>query len=156
MPRLSLSLTSVFDSYWRFAVEPQAMYEKRLSGEDGPWTRDPILRTYRFTNVYRATDRVSQYLIAEVQQAPGRSQAPAELFFRTLLFKIFNRIETWRTLEMALGPLSWQSADLNAIKEVLDAQWRVATGYTPPPTSCRRQSSAMSASTPITSPSSTR
>lgn len=120
MPRLSLSPTSVFDTYWAFAVERQAMYEKRLSGEDGPWTRDPILRTYRFTNTYRATDRVSQYLIAEVQQAPGRSQAPAELFFRTLLFKIFNRIETWRTLEIALGPLSWQSADLNAIKEVLD------------------------------------
>jgi hypothetical protein len=111
--------TRVFDSYWKFAAERLAMYERRLAGELGPWTDDPILQSFRFTNSYRVADRVSQYLIAEVQYGEGRSQAPAELFFRTILFKIFNKIETWERLERQLGPLSWQSADFDAVSRIL-------------------------------------
>jgi hypothetical protein len=111
--------TSVYDSYWYFAAERHAIYERRLTNPEGPWTDNPILGTYRFTNTYRAADRVSQYLIGEVQYGPGRSQAPAELFFRTLLFKIFNKIETWKLIESELGPVSWQSVDLNAIDKLL-------------------------------------
>ncbi|MCR5870355.1 hypothetical protein LRS12_06230 [Sphingomonas sp. J344] len=79
-----------------------------------------MLATYRFTNTYRAADRVSQYLIRNVQYRSDRSQAPAELFFRTLLFKIFNKIETWELIETQLGPVSWQSMDLSAVDALLD------------------------------------
>jgi hypothetical protein len=109
----------VYDTYWRFAVERLAVYYRRLVGGGSPWTDDPILRAYRFTNTYRAADRVSQYLIREVQYHPERSQEPHEVFFRTLLFKIFNKIETWEGLEKARGPLSWASADLEAIDRTL-------------------------------------
>lgn len=113
--------TPVFDTYWRFAAERQAVYLRRLQGLAGPWTEDPVIRAHRFTNVYRASDRVSQFLITDVQHAPHRSQAPAEVFFRTILFKIFNRIDTWLLLERKLGPISWQSTPLAAIGGVLDA-----------------------------------
>jgi hypothetical protein len=116
--------TAVYDSYWRFAAERQQIYLRRLADPLGPWTADPILQTYRFTNAYRAADRVSQYLIAEVQYGEGRSQAPDEIFFRTLLFKVFNKVETWRLLESQLGPISWQSNDLNALQRVLDEAHR--------------------------------
>src|SRR3546814_2022896 len=66
---------------------------------NGPWTDDPILRTYRFTNSFRAADRVSQYPIREIQYDSARSPDPAEVIFRTLLFKIFNKVETWELLE---------------------------------------------------------
>lgn len=112
--------TAVFDSYWRFAAERHAIYEARLKDPVGPWTDDPILKAYRFTNAYRAADRVSQFLMREVQYRDDRSQAPAEVFFRTMLFKIFNKIETWELIEKRLGPISWQSADLDAIASVLD------------------------------------
>lgn len=112
--------TPVYDSYWRFAAERHAMYERRLEDSEGPWTQDPILRSFRFTNTYRAADRVSQYLISQVQYGSGRSQAPAELFFRTLLFKIFNKIDTWELIEACLGPVSWQSVDLAAVDGVLE------------------------------------
>lgn len=115
----AMSPTVVFDSYWRFASERLAMYYRRLNDPVGPWTDDPVLGAYRFTNAFRAADRVSQYLIREVQYREHRSQAPAEVFFRTMLFKLFNRIETWETLERALGPMAWQSADLSAISDVL-------------------------------------
>ena len=57
----SFSTTEVFDSYWRFAAERLAMYYRRLGDPVGPWTDDLILREYRFTNTFRAADRVSQY-----------------------------------------------------------------------------------------------
>ena len=109
----------VYDTYWRFAAERQAMYLRRLGDPRGPWTADPVLRTYRFTNAYRAADRVSQYLIREILYGQDRQQAPVEVFFRALLFKFFNKVETWRYLEQVLGPLSWQSTDLNRISLAL-------------------------------------
>lgn len=112
--------TKVYDTYWRFAAERQAMYDRRLENPVGPWTKDEILRSYRFTNAYRASDRVSQYLIRQVQYAEHRSQEPAEIIFRTLLFKIFNKIESWELLERELGALSWQAFDLSAASSILD------------------------------------
>jgi alpha-glutamyl/putrescinyl thymine pyrophosphorylase clade 1 len=118
---MPMTPSCVHDTYWRFAAERQAVYLRRLSDHCGPWTTDPVLRNYRFTNVYRAADRVSQYLIREILYREGRSQSPIELFFRTLLFKLFNKIETWCYLERLLGPLSWQSTDLNRISLALGA-----------------------------------
>jgi hypothetical protein len=116
----TLEKTVVYDSYWRFAAERLAMYQRRLSDPNGPWTQDRVLRSYRFTNTYRVADRVRQYLVRDVQYRPDRSQAPAEIFFRTLLFKLFNKIETWELIERENGPLSWQSADFDEIASTLD------------------------------------
>jgi hypothetical protein len=116
---MPMTPTCVYDSYWRFAAERQAMYLRRLTDPRGPWTEDPVLRTYRFTNAYRAADRVSQFLIRAVLYRDDRSQAPAEVFFRTLLFKLFNKVETWRHLEHVLGPLSWEHTDLDCISREL-------------------------------------
>ena len=112
--------TEVYDTFWRFAAERLQMYQRRLRGDAGPWTRDPILLAHRFTNVYRACDRVSQHLIREIQYGGGRSPAPGEVFFRTMLFKLFNRIETWDALEARLGRLSWQGVDLDEVVAALD------------------------------------
>jgi hypothetical protein len=114
-----IATTIAFDAYWHFAAERLAIFYRRRHDPLGPWTDDPILRTYRFTNTFRATDRVSQYLIREVQYGAGRSQEPKEVFFRTLLFKIFNKIETWDALEAVHGPLAWRSVDLDELDHTL-------------------------------------
>jgi hypothetical protein len=93
--------TVVYNTYWRFAAERQAIFFRRFAGAPAPWTNDPILQQYKFTNAYRASDRVSQYLIREVIYKGD--QSPLEVFFRTLLFKTFNRIETWELLAKAFG-----------------------------------------------------
>lgn len=117
-----LAPTEVFDTYWRFAAERQAVYLRRREGQPAPWTDDPILGRYRFTNPYRAADRVSQYLIREVQYRTDRSQEPAEVIFRTLLFKIFNKIETWEDIEREVGPVSWQGFNPYRVEDFLDHQ----------------------------------
>jgi len=109
--------TPVFDTYWRLAAERQAMFFRRLAGQEPPWTDDPILREYKFTNAYRASDRVSQFLIRHVIYEGD--QSPDEVFFRTMLFKTFNKIETWRTLAAKLGEISWREFDCRRYDRIL-------------------------------------
>ena len=56
----------VYEAYWRFAAERQAIFFRRSRNKPRPWTKDPVISTYKFTNAYRASDRVSQYLIRNV------------------------------------------------------------------------------------------
>jgi hypothetical protein len=112
-----LRTTEVFETYWRFAYERQELFYRRLEGKPAPWTNDPILTKYRFTNVYRAADRVSQYLIKRVIYEGD--QREEEVIFRVLLFKLFNKIETWELLKEQLGTLAWHSFDISRYDAVL-------------------------------------
>ncbi len=87
-----------------------------------PWTNDPILQEYKFTNVYRASDRVSQYLIRRV--AYFGDQSEEEVFFRTILFKLFNRISTWELLEKGFGTISWKTFNLARYDAILSNELR--------------------------------
>lgn len=113
-----LEVTECFDAYWTFAAERQRIFRNRASGLPPPWTSDPILAKHKFTSVYRAADRVSQYLIREVIYTGA--QNPDELVFRILLFKFFNRIETWELLTDRLSALpAWASYDFAAYNRIL-------------------------------------
>lgn len=114
----SIRTTPVFNTYWRFAAKRQALFMRRARGLPPPWTDDSILATHRFTNAYRASDRVSQFLIRHVLYE-GK-QTGDEIFFRCLLFKIFNRISTWAELTAALGTPTWKSFDPERYSSILD------------------------------------
>lgn len=45
-----------------FVKERESIRLKKEAGEPKPWTADPILRSYRFTNVRRMDDKVSRWL----------------------------------------------------------------------------------------------
>ena len=94
-----------FDTYWHFAAERQAIFCRRMNQADGPWTKDSILQRHKFTNAYRASDRVSQFLIKHVIYEGDST--PDELFFRIMLFKLFNKIDTWELLQRECGPISY-------------------------------------------------
>ena len=112
--------TPVFDTYWRFAHERQNILMKRLRGEASPWTTDPILLEHKFTNVYRVTDRVSQYLIRHVIYNPNASDAIDEVTFRILLFKFFNKIETWEAFMSTFSIPTRKEFDVERYSNVLD------------------------------------
>lgn len=109
----------VYDAYWRFAVERQAAFFRRFRGEPYPWSDDEIIATYKFTNAYRASDRVSQFLIRKVIYR--EPQSSHEVFFRTILFKLFNKIETWELLEAELGEISYDRYSFDDYDRVLTA-----------------------------------
>ena len=98
--------TVVYETYWRFAAERQKVFFRKLEGCPPPWTDDPVIVRHKFTNAYRASDRVSQYLIRNVIYE-GEQSVP-EVFFRTILFKLFNKIETWELLKSNLDTITWE------------------------------------------------
>jgi hypothetical protein len=112
-------VSEVYDTYWRFAAERQAVFFRRAAGLPRPWTQDPIVATYKFTNAYRASDRVSQYLIRYVIYGPGLPRSPREVFFRILLFKLFNKIETWELLQRNLGTITYAEYRFEVYDRVL-------------------------------------
>ena len=101
-------VSEVYESYWCFAAERQDIFFRRTRGEAQPWTSNAVLTTYKFTNAYRASDRASQYLIRHVIYRADLPRSPREVFFRILLFKLFNKIETWELLERSLGPIMFE------------------------------------------------
>ena len=114
-----LKLSTVYDSYWRFAVERQNVYFRRLANEPEPWTNDPIISVHKFTNAYRASDRVSQYLIRKVIYRADLPSSVSEVLFRTLLFKLFNKIETWELMEHTFGAVTFKSYKFKNYDRVL-------------------------------------
>lgn len=109
----------MFDTYWRFAEAKQRIYLARPRGVPSPWTTDPILSRHRFTNCYRAAGWMSQDLIRDVVY--GGDQTWDEVFFRTVLFKLFNRTSTWRRLCATIGVPTWHGYRFEDLDRVLTA-----------------------------------
>lgn len=108
----------VYNTYWKFATVRQEVFYNRLLRMERPWTNDPIINEYKFCNVYRASDRVSQYAIRNVIYSG--SQNEEEVIFRILLFKIFNKIETWEYLVENLGEIKLASFKIEKYGDILE------------------------------------
>jgi len=107
----------IFQYYFYFVQERMNIFWNKYAGTN-PWTNDEILRVNKFTNVYRALDRVSQYLIKNVIYSE-RSFSGEDVLFRILIFKIFNKPETWEFLEDSLGPISTKNFDVKYVSKIL-------------------------------------
>ena len=88
---------ATFKYYFYFIQERMNIFWRKYN-DTGLLTKDPILQTYKFTNVYRACDRVSQYLIKNVIYKNLDRYTPEDVLLRILVFKVFNKIETWEHL----------------------------------------------------------
>ena len=110
--------TSVYDTYWEFAVKRQNIFFNRMENKIFPWTDDEILKKFKFTNAYRASDRVSQYLIRNVIYRE-EDYTPEDVCFRILLFKLFNKVETWEYLENNLGEISIKTYNFERYNRLL-------------------------------------
>lgn len=113
-----LKPTPVYDMYWKFAAERQEVFYRRLDGAAGPWTEDRVIGKYKFTNAYRASDRVSQYLIRNVIYTENYF-TPEDQCFRILLFKMFNKIETWEYIRAAVGEITYKSYNYEVYNQLL-------------------------------------
>ena len=114
--------------YWQFACQRQQLFKNRLLGNRQPGP-DPILASYRFTNAYRACDRVSQYLLTEVIYDQVRP--PIETVWRTLLFKLFNQISSYQALVAGFGSPTLANFDLAGYQNCLDRLQLTGPIYNP-------------------------
>ena len=109
----------IYNLYWYFAAERQNIFYKKLNGEEAPWTEDKILQEYKFCNSYRASDRVSQYLIKNVIYN-GKKYSDEDMIFRIILFKIFNKESTWEILLNKLSDITLDNFNFKDYCNILE------------------------------------
>lgn len=117
----------VYDAYWHLAAERQRILFRRLAGQQPPWTDDEILRVYKFCNAYRASDRVSQWLIREVIY-DGDDFSAEDQLLRILLARLFSKPETWELLRREHGEITWSGFSAERYGNTLDQAF--AQGHT--------------------------
>ncbi|QRV87490.1 hypothetical protein RhiJN_15508 [Ceratobasidium sp. AG-Ba] len=105
-----LPVSPMLDTMFYWVYERHQLFLKRLQGLPPPWTNDVILQKYRFTNVSRTYDRATQFLIRKVINIGDQDHE--ELFFRVVLFRLFNRISTYEYLEEHCGPLTIENFNI--------------------------------------------
>lgn len=81
-------------TFFDIMKERQKIWVKRtLLGKPAPWTNNPILRDYKYTNVYRELDRASQFMIKHIltQDLPIE-----EKLFKLMIFRFYNQPDSFR------------------------------------------------------------
>lgn len=111
--------SAVYDTYWRFAHKRHETFLARLRGHEGG-VDDDIISKYKFTNAYRVCDRVSQYLIKDVIYSNKLSIE--DVFLRIILFKLFNKIETWELLESKFGQITKETFSVKHFRRFFDEE----------------------------------
>lgn len=86
--------------FWYWIAERHAIHLRRANGEPKPWTKDPILRDYKFTNPFRENDRGTVWLRKNFLE-PYRYADDSLLAFNICWYRMFN----WTGTGEALG---WQ------------------------------------------------
>ena len=98
------------DEFYRFMFERHSIWVRRfLKKEPPPWTKDPILQKYKFTNVYRELDRgtiwYNEHIAAEyhdveliVHRDNDLDNAKMNLLWKTIVYRLLNRIETFEAI----------------------------------------------------------
>jgi len=114
-----LPINEVMDTLWYWMRERHSIHERRLAGQKH-WTEDTILQDYKFTNLFRVFDRNTQFILNEV--IPDGPSDLTETSFRIILFRTFNRIETWRRLRDHFGQLKWTTFEIEEYYSVLAAE----------------------------------
>ena len=77
------------------------------------------MQEYKFCNSYRASDRVSQYLIKNVIYN-GKKYSNQDMIFRIILFKLFNKERTWEILCNKLGDIVLENFGFNEYCKILE------------------------------------
>lgn len=90
--------------FLEFVVKRHQIHLKRMNGQAKPWTTDPILQNYRFTNVFREYDRETRNLIRLVHKSDKLNWY--EKLINIILFRLWNKAETFEGLG---GPWSFSS-----------------------------------------------
>ena len=78
--------------FTNYINERESIRKAKESGMPFPWTNDPILRDYRFTNVRRTDDTVSKWYIEGIAQNPELNIEQKVL--NAILFRCWNKPET--------------------------------------------------------------
>lgn len=105
----------LFRRFLWFISERESIRRKKELGDPWPWTKDPILQRYKFTNIWRQDDRTTRALHARLQECESDREALLNIF----AFRLVNRaseierlpiIRCAKTEDWAPGHIRWGDA----------------------------------------------
>jgi hypothetical protein len=94
MDGMNMSIVDIKDPVEQFVAfieERENIRVRRSKGYPWPWTYEPILQQYRFTNIHREDDATSRHYQKSIRDRYGEDE---QVFPGTLLYRWFNRIST--------------------------------------------------------------
>lgn len=100
-----------------YMIKREAVRQRKEAGQPWPWTDDPILREYSFTNVRRTDDRTTRDLLANFYRPNAPGARPGDVLFNCALARFFGRAD-------AVVYLGWQSAWDQEATIVRAHEWR--------------------------------
>jgi hypothetical protein len=99
--------------YFAFLRERYAILLRRRAGESWPWTEDPVLRAWRFTNVRREDDRTT---IAFRETVREPISDDPHVLLATIAWRWFNLIETGEILRpFLMSKDAWDRAEVERL-----------------------------------------
>jgi alpha-glutamyl/putrescinyl thymine pyrophosphorylase clade 1 len=117
------------EQFFWWMNERHRIYLRKKAGKPYPWTTDPVMQMYKFTNVYRDLDRVSVDVRKQIlnhYSNPWRKEDAALLVRDVIAYRIFNLPATWRRIEPLLD--DWD--EHRAIRRLTKAKNAGATIFT--------------------------
>jgi len=100
--------------FWYWIYERQNIWYKRfMKKSSAPWTKDPILNDYKFTNVYRELDRVSKWVQDNIIFRDDWNKL--QRLFCLISFKLFNNTDTFEEI----GLLEYDNFDADDFERKL-------------------------------------
>jgi hypothetical protein len=83
----------IVDQFFKFIQTREAIRIARASRpQEWPWSDDPILNNYHFTNVRRSDDKGTKWIVEHLGE---RSMSSHEVLLKTYAYRCLNRLETF-------------------------------------------------------------
>jgi hypothetical protein len=103
-----------------FIWEREAIRIARENGHPAPWTKDPVLAKYKFTNIHRSDDRVSQWIIEHLIE-PAVNNGDEHLWFTLLITRLVNWPPTLQALiDKGVIPCAPKDFDADMFEHTLE------------------------------------
>jgi hypothetical protein len=105
--------------------ERHQIYLRKMAGEPWPWTKDPILQKYKFTNVFRQLDAETLAFNERMQWVAG---SMADVLYHMIVFRAFNRHETYDLLMKRKNAMTNVRKMKKVLHQAADRGQKVFTG----------------------------
>ncbi len=96
----------MYSNFFNFINERHLIHLRRLRGQEFPWTEDPILQKYKFTNVFRENDKTTVWFRENIRDPLKDEQ---DVILATIIFRWFNLIATGEVLKKHYLHRFWDS-----------------------------------------------
>ena len=137
-PDSQLEIDQVYmDNYWNFIAERMNIWYKRVMlGEPAPWTDDPILQNFKFTNVIRDLDKLS---IWERRNILSKLDEPTDdlelrkksVLLNIMIFRLWVKVDTYVIHGFIdLGDSNWKHDWEIAKQELLQRREQGISNFT--------------------------